>query len=182
MRPYQKMPFQFSVHKMGRGGKLTPYQFLDLSGKDPRPAFARDLLAACGDAGPIYVYNQSFEGGVLQELAKRLPRQAAALIRLRSRMVDLLPIAKKHYYHPSQNGSWSLKAVLPSIAPDLDYATLDGVHDGGMAMEAYREAIDPVTSPARKAAIERELRAYCERDTLALVRLWQFFTGRVPTA
>jgi hypothetical protein len=73
------------------------------------------------------------------------------LLALISRVVDLLPIARKYYYHPSQQGSWSIKAVLPALCPDLDlnYDKLDGVQDGGMAMTAFAEALAPQTSIAR---------------------------------
>ena len=93
-------------------------------------------------------------------------------------MVDLHPIAASRYYHPGQQGSWSLKSVLPAVAPDLRYEALNGVQDGGMAMAAYLEATDPTTSAARKAEIEQQLLAYCGLDTLALVRLRKFFVGR----
>jgi len=34
--------------------------------------------------------------------------------------------------------------------PDLSYDRLDGVQDGGMAMEAFLEAINPQTTPAAR--------------------------------
>jgi hypothetical protein len=83
----------------------------------------------------------------------------------------------QRYYHPSQQGSWSIKKVLPAIAPDLRYEALEGVQDGGIAMDAFCEAIAANTSKARKAQIEEQLLDYCCLDTLAMVRLWTFFTG-----
>lgn len=68
-------------------------------------------------------------------------------------------------------GSWSIKAVLPTIAPDLDYANLDDVQSGEMVEPVYFEMIDSATGADRKAALERALLTYCERDTLAMVRL-----------
>ena len=70
------------------------------------------------------------------------------------RIVDLLPIARERYYHPSQEGSWSIKKVLPALVPELRYEELDGVQDGGMAMEAYQEGVRPGISPTRKAEID----------------------------
>jgi hypothetical protein len=67
--------------------------------------------------------------------------------------------------------------VLPLIAPDLRYDALEGVQDGGMAMEAFQEAISNTASPERKSQIEEELLAYCGLDTLGMVRLWRYFTG-----
>lgn len=176
-RPYQQIPFQFSVYRMARTGKLEQQAFLDLSGADPSKAFAEALIDACGERGPIFVYNAAFESTRIGELAERFPRLGRQLLALNERMVDMLPVAREHYYHPSQQGSWSIKAVLPALCPDLSYGDLDGVQDGGMAVQAYLEAVAPQTSKARKAEIERQLLAYCGLDTYAMVRLWSAFTG-----
>ena len=179
-RPYQNIPFQFSVHRLGRNGRLAQVPFLDLSGGDPSRPLAEALIAACGERGPVFVYNAAFEKARIRELAARFPALRRELLAIEARIVDLRPIAEAHYYHPSQKGSWSLKVVLPPLAPDLRHDTLDGVKDGALAMDAYREALAPDTARARKAEIERQLLAYCERDTFALVRLWQHFSGRQP--
>lgn len=176
-RPYQQIPFQFSIHRLSRTGKLDQQAFLDLKGSDPSKAFAEALIAACGDRGSIFVYNAGFETARIRELSERFPRLAKPLLALNQRVVDLLPIARDHYYHPSQQGSWSIKAVLPALCPDLNYGNLDGVQDGGMAMHAFLEAIAPQTSVQRKAEIERQLLAYCALDTFAMVRIWSAFSG-----
>lgn len=176
-RPYQQIPFQFSVHRLLRTARLEQQAFLDLSGNDPSRAFAESLIAACGERGPIFVYNAGFETARIRELAERFPRLARSLLGLNERVVDLLPVARDHFYHPSQQGSWSIKAVLPALCPDLKYGDLDGVQDGGMAMEAYLEALAPQTSQTRKAEIESQLLAYCALDTYAMVRLWAAFSG-----
>ncbi len=176
-RPYQQIPFQYSVHCLSGTGELEHRSFLDLTGHDPSKAFAEALIAECGEHGPIFVYNAAFEKTRIRELSQRFPALAQPLLALNERMVDLLPIAREHYYHPSQQGSWSIKAVLPALCPDLNYAELDGVQDGGMAMNAYLEALAPQTSQARKHAIEQQLLAYCALDTYAMVRLWSIFSG-----
>jgi hypothetical protein len=171
------MPFQFSVHRLAPSGELTHRSFLDLSGKDPSRSFAQALIAACGETGPIFAYNATFEKTRIQELAERFPDLARPLAALKERVVDLKPVAESHYYHPSQKGSWSLKAVLPALCPELDYANLEGVKDGGMAQDAYLEAIARETTASRKAELEQQLLDYCARDTYALVRLWSIFSG-----
>jgi hypothetical protein len=176
--PYQQVPFQFSVHRLSRTGQLTHQAFLDLSGRDPRRACAEALIDACGKTGPIFAYNADFEKLRIAELAAQFPRLKASLQAIRDRIVDLLPIARQRFYHPSQQGKWSIKNVLPAIAPDLRYDELDGIQNGGMAMQAYQEAIAPDTDAVRKAEIEKQLLTYCELDTFAMVRLWQFFAGR----
>ena len=176
--PYQQIPFQFSAHRLSRTGKLEHQSFIDLSGGDPSKAFTTSLIAACGEKGPVFVYNAGFETARIKELADRYPKLKRQLLAINERVVDLLRVAEQHYYHPSQRGSWSIKVVLPAVAPDLRYDALDGVQDGGMAMLACREAISSCTTIARKSQIEQQLLDYCRLDTYALVRLWQFFTGR----
>ncbi|AVO47899.1 DUF2779 domain-containing protein [Melaminivora suipulveris] len=176
-RPYQQLPFQFSVHRLTRGAGIGHCEFLDLSGDNPSLPLAQALVDACGRQGVVYAYNAGFERSCIHALAKRHPPLSAALMALAGRLVDLLPVARAHYYHPSQQGSWSIKAVLPALCPDLRYDALDGVQDGGGAQQAYLEAIAPDTRAARRAALRRQLLAYCRLDTWAMVRLWAAFTG-----
>ena len=177
-RPYQQICFQFSLHFLDASGCLDQVAFLDLSGEDPSAQFARALISACGKMGPIFVYNAAFEKTRISELAERFPDLADPLLAINERVVDLLPVARTRYYHPSQQGSWSIKKVLPAVVPELRYDDLEGVQDGGMAMDAFLEAIHPATGEARKAQIEQQLLAYCKLDTYAMVRLWQVFAGR----
>lgn len=177
-RPYQQIPFQFSIHRLSRTGKLQHSAFLDLSGNDPSKSFAEALIASCGTNGPVFVYNAGFETARIKELAERFPRLKNQLLAINERVVDLLRVAERRYYHPSQRGSWSIKKVLPAIAPELRYDQLDGVQDGGMAMTAFLKAISSTTKASEKEEIEQQLLAYCGLDTYAMVRLWQFFADR----
>lgn len=176
-RPYQQIPFQFSLHRLDETGTLTHNAFLDLSGNDPSEPLARALIDHCGAHGPVFAYNAVYEKTVMRALGARFPEDEPALLGIVARVVDLLPIAKSRFYHPAQHGRWGLKAILPAACPDLSYDHLSGVADGGMALEAFKEAIAPETTPERKAEIERELLAYCHLDTLGLVRLWEVFGG-----
>lgn len=177
-RPYQQITFQFSLHTVLPIGQLTHTEFLDITGGDPSERFAQALIAACGSRGPVYVYSAGFETARIRELTERYPDLSEDLLAINARVVDLLPIARERYYHPSQEGSWSIKKVLPAVVPELRYDALDGVQDGGMAMAAFLEAIHPSTSIERKIEIEQQLLAYCKLDTYAMVRLWQVFAGR----
>jgi hypothetical protein len=173
-RPYEALPFQWSCHVETAPGKLEHHGFLDLTGTPPMRGAAESLIEKLGTAGPILVYT-SYERRVLGELAARFPDLAAPLGALIDRLVDLHPPTREHYEHPALGGSWSLKAVLPTVAPDLDYAGLGEVRDGLAAQAAYLEASAATTSAARRTALEHALVAYCRQDTLALVRLVEFF-------
>ena len=74
-------------------------------------------------------------------------------------------------------GSWSIKAVLPTIAPELDYTRLT-VGNGGDAQDAYREIVHPNTPDARAEELTEGLHDYCTLDTLAMVRLAWYFEHR----
>ncbi len=175
-KPYQQICFQFSLHRLDADDTLEHTEFLDLSGSDPSEAFARALIQACG-TGPeaIYVFNAAFEQTRISELAGKFPDLQTELLGINSRIVDLMPITKNRYYHPSQQGSWSIKKVLPALVPELKYSDLDGVQDGNMAIAAYLEAIAPETTGDRKQEIEQQLRKYCELDTYSMVRIWEAF-------
>lgn len=176
-RPFQMLPFQFSLHRLSANDSMTHEAFLDLTGDDPSERFAHALVRVCQEPLPVFVYNAGFEGTRLTELAQRFADLRVPLLDIKRRLVDLHPIARDHYYHPGQQGSWSIKKVLPTLAPDLDYSALSQVQDGNTAMQAYAEAIDAKTIGERKSQIERQLLAYCAMDTLAMVEIWKFFAG-----
>ena len=72
-------------------------------------------------------------------------------------------------------GSWSIKAVLPTVAPHLDYTQLDGVKNGTLAQLAYLEITDPQTDPVTRDQKIYNLLKYCELDTQAMVEVVRFF-------
>lgn len=175
-RPYQRIPFQWSCHVQDGAGGLVARQALITSGEDPRWQFAETLIAGVAPDGPVFAYSAGFEWGVLNEVAAFLPEFADALRAIADRLVDLLPITRSHYYHPAMMGSWSLKAVLPTIAPELNYANLEGgVHSGGDVEATFMEIVSPATTQERRQALDEALLTYCDRDTMALVRLAGFF-------
>lgn len=186
-RPYQQIPFQFSCHVEPAPGFSMPSAFLSTTNEDPRRPFAEALIAALKPKfleefeldslppGPVLVYNASFERTRVKELAAHFPDLAEDLLAINERMVDLLPIARNHYYHPEMKGSWSIKAVLPTIGSGLDYEGM-AVANGGMAQEAFSEMISPETSPERKEELRQGLLDYCALDTYALLQLVGHFS------
>ncbi len=176
-RPYvTQVPFQWSCHIEDASHNLTHAMFLDVSGNDPRRACAEQMLAVLGTTGPIFVYFESFEKNRIAELATLFLDLKDSLLALNDRIVDLLPITRTNYYHPDMHGSWSIKKVLPTIAPDLRYDLLT-VGNGGDAQAAFREILHPQTSSIRRQELTTGLREYCALDTLAMVRLAWFLQG-----
>lgn len=166
--PYQQIPFQFSAH-IDRGvGELAHIEFLSIDTTDPRWACAEALANLPAD-GAVVAWNASFERSCLLKLAEHVPDHAPALRSLASRLVDLLPVARRHYYHRDMRGSWSIKAVLPTLAPELDYNRLEGTRSGVEAQDAYLEAINSATAPGRREQLHQGLLDYCALDTMAMV-------------
>ncbi len=175
-RPYQAVPFQFSAQIENADRSYVERAFLDLSGGDPRRACAEALLELPTE-GAVIAYNASFERNCIKRLAEACPDLADGLLAIADRLVDLLPVTRANWYHRDQRGSWSIKAMLPTIAPHLDYGEL-AVGDGMQAQEAYLEATRPDCDPDRKAQIERDLRLYCGRDTEAMIVLARHLADR----
>jgi hypothetical protein len=176
MGPFQRVPFQWSCHHQDPDGALRHTEFLPLDGADPREAFARTLLATLGTRGSICVYS-GFEEAVIRELAAQLPHLARRLLALRARLVDLLQLIRTHYYHPDFHGSFSIKRVLPVLAPGLDYGAL-AIHRGDQASLAFQELVAS-PDPEIRARLRRDLLAYCCLDTLAMVRITQALAAAV---
>ncbi len=169
-RPYQPLPFQWSCHVEKENGELLHDEFLDTSGEPPMRALARRLLVTLGDSGSIFIYT-TYEKTVIEGLAKMFPDLADDLADLIARLVDLHLVTRDHYYDPAMRGSWSLKAVLPTVAPDLDYSELGEVQDGVAAGRAYLECIALDTDVVRRIELRMKLREYCKRDTLGMVKI-----------
>lgn len=180
-RPFQALPFQFSCHRELKPNAISHEAFLDLSGDSPLAAFVERLLDAVAGDGPIIVWSMGFEATRLKELAAMFPDKQTELFQVIDRMVDLLTIYRAHYYHRDMRGSWSIKAVLPTVAPDLAYVDLD-VGSGIEAQSAYLEAIHPGTPTSRQEELKTQLLAYCERDTYAMIRLMNRDAVDMPNA
>ena len=167
-RPYDAVPFLFSVHTERNGSPPEHTDYLHEEDDDPRQQLADRLIEAVGSSGSICTYS-SYERTVLTALAAAVPERADELAAVAARLFDLLPVVRNNYYHPEFRGSFSIKNVLPVLAPGMGYGDLE-ISDGQTASVNYVRAL------ARGDRRERErtfgnLRAYCERDTLAMVRL-----------
>ena len=138
-------------------------------------ALAERLIAVLGDRGPVLMYT-NYELQVINNLIEMFDDLADSLRAIVARLFDLHPVVKDNYYHPDMLGSWSIKAVLPCIAPQFSYAALDGIKEGTAASEGFLEAIGPGVDVARKAELRGQLLRYCKFDTEAMVAIVRFFS------
>lgn len=177
VRPYEHIPFQWSCHIERAPGVFEHAEFLDLTGNNPSLPCIERMRSVIDpeDDGPVFVYFATYEKGRLQELSERHPAHSKLLAEYIARLVDLLPVVQDHYYHTEMQGSFSIKKVLPTIAPNLDYSQLQGVQDGTEAQVAYLYAVfDPAINSMRKAEFDAMLRKYCRQDTWAMVEIAYF--------
>ena len=175
-RAYETVPFQWSDHVLHQNGNVTHSEFLADGSNDPRSDFVDSLLSQLRGAATVVVYS-GYEESCLRGLQSTLPDRSAALESLLSgRWVDLLEIVRDHYYQRDFRGSFSLKSVLPALAPDVAYEDL-AIRGGMVASNAYLESIRPETSTPMRKKLRKDLLAYCSRDTKAMLLIIDAMRG-----
>ncbi|HEU4949604.1 MAG TPA: DUF2779 domain-containing protein [Candidatus Deferrimicrobiaceae bacterium] len=170
-RPYQQVPFQYSLHRIeAKGEEASHFEYLAQPGVDPRRDIAEKLLGEVPEGACVLVYNMAFEKRVLRELGEFLPKLRKRLNALAGGIIDLMePFKRRDIYHWRMNGSYSLKSVLPVLVPEMTYEHLE-ISDGAMASEAYF-TMENLADPVELARLRKALLEYCKQDTLGLVRL-----------
>ncbi len=169
-RPYQAIPFQWSLYVREESGELRHAEFLNDDADDPRERLITALLEAMPPTGSIVAYSP-YEKTTIERLARDFSRYAEPLIALTSRIVDMLQIVRQHYYHPAFHGSFSIKSVLPALAPDVTYADL-AINEGQLAAISYQHMIAAETPADERARLRADLLTYCDRDTEAMIRVY----------
>jgi hypothetical protein len=169
-RPYQQVPFQFSIHLLHElGGALEHHEFLADGATNPQKEFLEKLLATVPRDACIVVWNKGFEISRLKELADAFPERSSETDHLINNIHDLMvPFRDKSFYHWQFNGSYSIKVVLPALVPELSYDNLE-IGDGGTASSEWLRMIQ--SNDEEKSAIQKQLLQYCNLDTLAMVRI-----------
>lgn len=170
-KPFQNIPFQFSLHVQDKPGATPRHTgYLAEGTADPRREFLAELTGALGSRGSIVTYNASFELKRLEELAALDPSAKEWVAQIRRRTVDLLvPFREFAYYHPDQHGSASIKAVLPALTG----AGYDGMEigDGGTASSEFVRVTFGEAGEAERRRVRAALERYCALDTLAMVKI-----------
>lgn len=174
-RPYQALPFQWTLAEEAEPGLLRWHAHLAGPGADPRRAWAESLLAAAAPApfaaGPVFAYNAGFERNRLAELAAQFEDLAPALQALQARLVDLYPLMRAHVYHPAMAGAWSFRAVAQAFVPEAGGHRFDAAgmpaHAESTA-EAMARALHPATPGPVREALRGALLAYGRRQVQVL--------------
>lgn len=169
VRPYQQIPFQFSLYyKENMKAEAVPFSFLAEPEGDPRLQFIENLVKQTQRSGAIIVFNEGFEKSRINELARDFPEFAEELSNIHSRIIDLMvPFRDKAYYKPEMQSSYSMKYVLPAIDPNYTYDNLI-IQDGTQAGSEFLR-LSTITDKSQTAQIRKDLIDYCNRDTYGMV-------------
>ena len=179
--PFMQIPFQYSIHIEQEDGTLTHKEFLAPEGVDPRYELAKRLVEDIPTDVTVLAYNMGFEKGVIRKLADMFDEFAPKLLAIHDNVQDLMtPFQKKDYYVPSMRGSYSIKYVLPALVPEMAqaYKELDGVQNGGEAMQTYAK-LAHMKDQEEVGRLREAILRYCERDTLAMVKVLEKLKNRI---
>jgi len=171
VRPYQQIPFQFSLHVIEKlGAKPVHHSFLADGEQDPRPEILSRLKDLLGTRGSIVSYNAAFERARIRESCEVYPKYSPWWEKIEGRMVDLLaPFRAFYYYHPMQEGSASMKVVLPALT-GKGYEGM-AVSDGGTASREFMRVTFGNPTSAERKKVRSQLERYCARDTEGMVEI-----------
>ena len=176
-KPYEQIPFQFSLHIVHKAGTKPEHrEFLADGRNDPRAGFMRQLKSSIEPSGSIVAFNAPFEKSRMKECAELLPEYKSWVSEVNQRVVDLLnPFKAFSFYHPDQCGSASMKLVLPALT-GKDYSKLEIQEGGAASREFVRVTFGDVTESERKR-VRKALELYCGQDTEGMVWILDALRG-----
>ncbi|MFC2026837.1 DUF2779 domain-containing protein [Chloroflexota bacterium] len=168
-RPYQLIPFQFSLHVVGKDNcEPLHYAFLTEGTGDPRPELLSELHRLIGNEGSVVAYNSGFETSVLNGLIEACPEYKEWYAGIFGQIVDLLkPFSNFHYYDASQKDTASLKKVLPAVT-GRGYDNLN-INDGTIASILYEQVTYGNATEDERAKVRANLLEYCRQDTEGMI-------------
>ena len=172
MRPYQQMPFQYSlIVKDSPDSSTRHFEFLARKFENPIKELLAQLKKEIGPTGSVIVWYAKFESGRNKEMADMEPKFADFLKDVNDRIFDLLLIFKhknQMYIKSEFNKLASLKVVLPVLCPELSYKNL-AIQGGGDASSSWPILTGDKTPVKEKEQLSKNMLAYCKRDTEAMV-------------
>lgn len=173
LAPWGQATAQFSYHEERPDGTYSHVGWLAEGPGDPRRELALRMIEATQGAKRIVTYS-AFEGTRIKELRELVPDLAEPLGELLGKLTDLLPVVRNYVYHPGFKGSFSIKAVLNPLVPELTYQDLVIVDGLIASVEIARLLFVAHKIPvAERDRLRQDLLDYCERDTWAMVRLME---------
>lgn len=171
MKPFDVLPFEYSIHVLQEDGQMTHQVFLSIH--DDRKELIESLLKDIPATGTIMAFNAvGAEMIRIREFANQFPEYEAQLIALNKRMKDLqYPFETGLVYDTRMKGSWSLKSIM-GMLDDQGYRNLD-IAQGMDAVYQWRY-LDRMDESVSQQDIMEELKAYCGMDTYAMTVVYKW--------
>ena len=172
-KPYQQVTFQYSLHIQHEpAGKLEHHEYLHRDVSNPIPFLLEKLTKQMQPSGSVLVWYENFEKSRNAEMIVTYEKHKQFLEDLNSRIIDLMiPFSEEMVIDPGFIGSASIKAVLPVFNPSLSYKDLN-IQEGGSASRLWKQAVFNINDLSEKNKIFNDLMKYCERDTYAMVEIY----------
>lgn len=179
-KPYDQIPFQWSLHvQKEKDGNLEHFEFIETQKIDPISNFLESLKPIISKEGSIIVWNKAFEGTQNKRMGEIHPTYNSFCESMNSRLYDLMDIFRDGLYaDPICKGSYSIKQILPALVPELSYHDME-IGDGATAMSSWKEMVFSDIQETEKIKIKNNLLKYCELDTLAMVKIYEFLKSKL---
>jgi hypothetical protein len=171
IRPYEQVPFQYSLHFLDHeSAEPRHFEYLAMPGIDFKEELLKKLLGEIPENACVVVYNKPFETQRLQSFSYWFPPYRERINTVTNNMRDLMiPFKKREVYQWQMQGSYSIKAVLPIMVPELSYDGME-ISNGMMAADAY-SMMSTSQQPEEVERIRKALLEYCGLDTLGMVKI-----------
>ena len=176
--PFNKFPFQYSLHIEYEDGEVIHEEALENPDTDGRENIARKITEQIPKDSCIVAFNSSFEMGVFEHLANHFPQYEEHLKNLHGNFVDLWdPFKNNFYVSHKMRGLHGIKTVLPALVPDHKdaYKNLDLVKNGSEAMYIYKQLGEEIRKKDSDSELisryRSSLKEYCKLDTFGMVQI-----------
>lgn len=135
-----------------------------------------------GEAGSIIAFNAAYEKKCLKDAVQAYSEYRPWFAKIVARFVDLYdPFGKFFYYDPDQQGSASMKKVLPALT-GITYDDME-IGEGATARFEYmRVVFDENIEPKDRQRVFAALKKYCEQDTMGMIEILKVIEGLVPSS
>jgi len=160
-------------------GEIRHREHLEITRGDPAKGLLEHLVDVIGYSGTVFVWNRGFEESKNKEMAVLYPEYEGLLSNINSRIYDLAEfVSKGHYIHPGFKGKYSIKNVLPVIAPELSYEGLE-VGNGTEASTTWWKFVNREFDEDDAERKVMAMKEYCKLDTLAMVKVFEFLYTKI---
>lgn len=177
MKPYDVLPFEYSIHILYEDGTMEHKEYIGT--KDCRSALAESLLRDVPKKGTVIAFNsEGAEKIRLKELSMQFPNLAKGLMAIYIRMIDLaFPFTLGAVYDVRMRGYYSLKVLMSLMDDQTGYRDLP-INQGMEAVFQWR-LLDKEIDDVDNQQIRERLAAYCGMDTYAMLVVYRWLQSLI---